>query len=106
MNASGEWIINTSKNPNYYNNYFYLCYLKNALTKAYLTFLGEKMIISLVTPLMIASAPMTVPVEPLKYSHETQQVQSQEFQVSQRMITFNGTQTFGADGRPRDADND
>ncbi len=64
------------------------------------------MIAELITPLMIASTPMTIPVEPLKYSHETQQIQSQEYQVAQRMITFNGTQTFGSDGRPRDADND
>lgn len=64
------------------------------------------MIAELITPLVLATSPMTIPTEPLKYSHETQQVQSQSFQVAQRMITFNGTQTFGSDGRPRDSDND
>ena len=64
------------------------------------------MILELITPLVLATSPMIVPTDSLKYSHETQQVQTQGFQVAQRMITFNGTQTFDANGRPRDADND
>lgn len=65
------------------------------------------MIAELITPLMLATAPMAITAtEPLKYSHETQQVQSQSYQVAQRMITFNGTQTFDFNGRPSDSDND
>jgi hypothetical protein len=64
------------------------------------------MIVELITPLILATSPMTVSIEELKYSHETQQVQTQSFQVAQRMITFNGTQTFDGNGRPFDSDND
>lgn len=64
------------------------------------------MIVELITPLMLATAPMTVPTEPLKYSHETQQVQSQGYQVAQRLSTPGSTQTYDPNGRPRDSDND
>lgn len=65
------------------------------------------MIAELITPLMIASAPVAIQqVEPLKYSHETQQVQSAGFQVAQRMPTMNGTRTFDYRGQPSDNDMD
>ena len=65
------------------------------------------MLIEIITPLVLATSPTAVIVpETLKYSHETQQVEAPSFQVAQRPITFNGTQTFGGDGRPRDADTD
>ena len=41
------------------------------------------MIIELITPLILATSPMIIPVEPLQYSHETQQVQSQGVLVAQ-----------------------
>jgi hypothetical protein len=65
------------------------------------------MLIELITPLMLATSPMIIAVEPLKYSHETQQAQSSDIQLAQyRPITASGTQTFGYDGRPSDSDND
>ena len=64
------------------------------------------MIVELITPLMLATAPMTITeTEPLKYSHETQQVQTQSYQVAQRM-TMNGTRTYDWNGKPNDSDND
>jgi len=78
------------------------------LTKAELTFLGEKMIVELITPLMIATAPMSIQqLEPLKYSHEKQQVELKDYQVAQyRPATMNGTRTFDFQGRPNDNDMD
>jgi hypothetical protein len=66
------------------------------------------MLIELITPLVLATAPMTIQaVEPFKYDHTTQTaVAGEGFTVAQRMITFNGTQTFDAGGRPFDSDND
>lgn len=65
------------------------------------------MIVELITPLMLATAPMAITAtEPVKYSHEKQQVQMESFQVAQRSITWNGTQTFDFNGRPSDSDND
>lgn len=65
------------------------------------------MIAELITPLMIATTPMTIQqTEPLKYSHETQQVQAAGFQVAQRMPTMNGTRTFDYRGQPSDNDMD
>ena len=66
------------------------------------------MILALITPLVLATAPITIQqVEPLKYSHETQSVEATpQIILAQRMITFNGTQTFDFNGRPNDSDND
>lgn len=65
------------------------------------------MIAELITPLLLATAPMTITTEPLKYSHETQQVQSQGVQVAQyRPPTYNATRTFDFRGTPNDSDND
>lgn len=71
------------------------------------------MLIELITPLVLATAPAVVPVPIVKYDHLLQvsnQVDvktGRPLEVAQyRPITFNGTQTFDANGRPRDADND
>jgi hypothetical protein len=66
------------------------------------------MILELITPLMLATSPMTIQqIEPLKYSHEIQSVEATPITIlAQRQMTFNGTQTFGYDGRPNDSDND
>lgn len=68
------------------------------------------MIVELITPLMIATTPMQITdVAPLKYDHATQAAvpaEMKEFQTAQRTVTFNATQTFDYNGRPKDADND
>lgn len=69
------------------------------------------MIIQLITPLMIAATPMQITdVAPLKYDHATQATvpaEMKEFQTAQyRPTTFNATQTYDFNGRPKDADND
>ena len=66
------------------------------------------MIVELITPLMIATAPITLQqVEPLKYSHEQQKVEMQSMQLAQyQQRTFGGTRTYDATGRPFDNDND
>lgn len=60
------------------------------------------MIVTLLTPLMIATAPMRIDVEMPKYDHQMQK----NAVVAYQQITFNGTQTFDYNGRPWDADND
>lgn len=60
------------------------------------------MIIQLLTPLMIATAPMRIDVDVPKYDHQLQK----NTVVAYQQITFNGTQTFDYNGRPWDADND
>jgi hypothetical protein len=66
------------------------------------------MIIELITPLVLATAPMTIQaVESFKYDHTTQTaVASEGVVVAKRFPTFNGTQTFDYRGRPSDSDND
>jgi hypothetical protein len=66
------------------------------------------MIIALITPLVLATAPITIQqVEPLKYSHETQSVEAtSQVILAQRQMTFGGTQTYDVSGRPWDNDND
>jgi hypothetical protein len=66
------------------------------------------MILELITPLVLATAPITIQqVEPLKYSHETQSVEATPQTIlAQRQVTFSGTRTFDGGGRPFDSDND
>lgn len=60
------------------------------------------MIVEIITPLMLATTPLKIDVDKPIYSHaEQKQIVSQY-----RPITFNGTQTFDAGGRPFDSDND
>lgn len=62
------------------------------------------MILELITPLMLATSPMTLMVEPNQYNHG-QQI-SKSVNGEPLSLTFNGTQTFDVSGRPWDADND
>lgn len=65
------------------------------------------MLIELITPLMLATSPMIITVEPLKYSHETQRAQSSDTQLAQyRPQTIGGTRTYDYSGKPWDNDND
>ena len=60
------------------------------------------MIIELLTPLMIATAPMRIDVDMPKYDHQVQK----NTVVAWQQITYNGTRTYDWQGRPNDADND
>ena len=70
------------------------------------------MIISLLSPLMLAVTPVALTdIAPSVYDHGSQrtivQKGSEYSQTAQfRTTTWNGTQTYGYDGRPNDADND
>jgi hypothetical protein len=63
------------------------------------------MLIELVTPLMIATAPIAIDVPKGAYDHAAQVTKYQDG-YKMAFPTFNGTQTFAANGRPFDADND
>jgi hypothetical protein len=62
------------------------------------------MLIELITPLVLATAPMSITVPETQYSHKTQAAEIGV--LHQRQPTYNGTQTFGINGRPYDSDND
>ena len=65
------------------------------------------MIVELITPLMLATAPMTVTAsEQLQYSHAQQTVDAPAYIVAQRNTTFGGTRTYDYRGQPWDNDND
>lgn len=71
------------------------------------------MLIELITPLILATAPTVVTVPEVKYDHILQVSKQADIKAGRplevaqyRPITFNGTQTYGSDGRPRDSDND
>lgn len=70
------------------------------------------MIAELITPLMIATAPIAITTETLKYSHEQQAVVQESYQVAQgwqtpiRQPTYNATRTYAPNGQPSDSDND
>ncbi len=69
----------------------------------------KKMILELITPLMLATAPMTILVKPMEYSHQQQTIVQQDYQVAQwskPLPTYNGTRTFSPSGQPSDNDND
>jgi hypothetical protein len=63
------------------------------------------MLAQLLTPLLIATAPMTVIVPEMQYNHGTQMVERPVEEIYQSR-TWNGTQTFDWQGRPNDSDND
>jgi hypothetical protein len=67
---------------------------------------GESMLIELVTPLMLATAPVTIDAVAPRYSHETQTAVEQVGQFRTSTTTFNGTQTFDWNGKPKDSDSD
>ena len=60
------------------------------------------MLVELITPLMLATAPVTVNLPKSDYSH---QAQASSQQVAQR-TTYSGTRTYDYRGQPRDSDND
>jgi hypothetical protein len=63
------------------------------------------MLLELITPLLLASEPITVDVVDPSYDHATQVSASVE-QKTISTTTFNGTQTFDFQGKPRDSDAD
>ena len=63
------------------------------------------MIIELLTPLMLATAPVRIEVPEGIYNHVSQISEYGELTTAQRR-TYNGTQTFSPTGRPQDADSD
>lgn len=64
------------------------------------------MLLEFITPLLIASAPITIDVVTPSYDHATQVSASEEQSKTMSTTTFNGTQTFDFQGKPWDADND
>jgi hypothetical protein len=62
------------------------------------------MLIELITPIMLASAPMTVVLPESNYDHGSQV--STYKGGTKLALTLNGTQTYRFDGRPSDADSD
>lgn len=64
------------------------------------------MLIELITPLMLATAPMSIDVPKYKYDHGSQVSIYNTKTAQYRPTTFNGTQTYRFDGRPSDSDND
>ena len=68
------------------------------------------MIIEILTPLMLATSPVTFePAAPSVYDHSVQRVIPSEphVQTTQyRTYTASGTQTYAYNGRPNDSDND
>lgn len=63
------------------------------------------MIAELITPLMLATAPMTITVEPLSYSHSKQSVAVLSAKPGE-WSTNGATRTYDSNGRPLDSDND
>ena len=65
------------------------------------------MLIELITPMILATAPVTLDVVPTTYDHVTQQAVAPDGQlIGTNTSTFNGTQTFDFQGRPSDSDGD
>ena len=63
----------------------------------------------LLTPLLLAKAPVSVQADQISYSHEVQQSQnagSTNAVNTLNSTTFNGTQTYDPSGQPFDSDND
>ena len=59
------------------------------------------MIVSLITPLLLATAPQVVDVNNNNYSH-----QAQTFTAHNEQIAYSSTQTFDGGGKPFDSDFD
>lgn len=62
------------------------------------------MLIELITPLMLATAPMAIDVPKGTYDHASQVSTYKNMKTC--MMTVGGTQTYGFDGKPMDNDND
>ncbi len=63
------------------------------------------MLLELLTPLVLATAPIKISLPQGSYDHKTQ-VSSYKETVAGNGLTYSGTQTFDFNGRPRDNDND
>ena len=64
------------------------------------------MLIELLTPLVLATAPTAITVDDqIKYSHETQSVVAFN-DKGPIYLTLNGTRTYGGNGQPMDSDAD
>ncbi len=64
------------------------------------------MLVELVTPLILATAPTTVIVQDTeKYNHATQ-VAAMAPQKEELSLTLSGTRTYGGNGQPMDSDSD
>jgi hypothetical protein len=61
------------------------------------------MLIELITPLMLATSPMTIDVPDAKYDHSAQVSVQKNLKLA---MTMSGTQTYNINGRPVDNDND
>jgi len=61
------------------------------------------MLIELITPLMLATAPMAIDVPDTKYDHSSQVSVHKNLKLS---LTMSGTQTYNFQGKPFDNDND
>lgn len=67
------------------------------------------MLIELITPLMLATAPVAIDVPESNYDHNAQvSIHNSNTKTAQypRQPTYSGTRTFGSTGQPMDADND
>lgn len=64
------------------------------------------MLLELITPLLLASEPVTVEVVDPSYDHATQVSATVEQVKTMSTTTFNGTQTYDFNGKPRDSDSD
>lgn len=63
------------------------------------------MIVELLTPLVLATAPVRIDLPEIAYNHEAQ-VSISLAKADVTSYTAFGTQTFDGTGRPMDADND
>jgi len=64
------------------------------------------MLIELITPLVLATAPTAVVAsEPIQYNHGTQMV-AMNSAKDILQYTGSGTQTYDINGKPHDSDND
>lgn len=64
------------------------------------------MIVELLTPLVIATAPVRIDLPEIAYSHETQVSVARADVTGYGYPTVSATQTFDGAGRPMDSDND
>ena len=65
------------------------------------------LIVKLVTPLMLATAPVAISLPAdIRYDHQAQVSNQTEKLAQFRNPTWNATQTFDFQGRPWDNDND
>jgi hypothetical protein len=62
------------------------------------------MLVELITPLMLATAPMAIDVPKGAYDHAAQVSNTQK--TLKLAMTYAGTQTYASNGRPFDSDND